>query len=291
MVGDPATVVATCGQESISLGEVDKVVTIWKTNQMPGLGEMNARDQQKKALESLIEQKVLLAASKEAGMVPTTEQVDQVMQQLQGRYPTQQEFEGALAAQNLTLAELRQSVMTDMAIRQYLGQTLPDTVRVTPEDCKAYYAGHPELFEQLHASHILVRVDPSAPPETKERARARADSLLSAVRGGADFAETARKSSDCPSAPRGGDLGFFARGQMVPPFEEAAYKLAPGQMSDLVETQFGYHIIRLEEKRQVPYDANLEGALTQNLLNERRSEVVRLRVEELKNQQSIDRKL
>lgn len=291
-IGEPTTVVGSCSGENITLAEVNKVVGIWKGNRMPDVATTGERDLQKRALESLIEQKVLFAAAKEAGAVPSTEQVDGIMQQLQSRYPSQMDFEKALTAQQLTLAELRQNVLADMAIRQYLSQTLPDTVRVTPSDCRAYYDQHPELFEQVHASHILLRVDPSSTPEGKDRVRQRADSLLSAVRKGADFAETARKVSEDPySAPKGGDLGFFGHGQMVPPFEEAAYKLSLGQVSDLVETQFGFHIIRVEEKRQAPYDPNMEGMLTQNLLNQRRSEVVRQRVEELKGRQSIDRKL
>jgi peptidyl-prolyl cis-trans isomerase C len=291
-LGEPTAVVGSCAGENITLAEVNKVVGIWKGNQMAGIQGTGERDLQKRALESLIEQKVLFGAAKEAGMIPPTEQVDGVMQQLQSRYPSQQEFEGALAQQQLTLAELRQSVLTDMAIRQYLSQTLPDTVRVTPDDCRAYYDQHPELFEQVHASHILLRVDPAASPEAKERLRHRADSLLAAVRQGADFAEAARKMSEDPySAEKGGDLGFFGHGQMVPPFEEAAYKLAAGQVSDVVETQYGFHIIRVEEKRQAPYDPNMEGMLTQNLLSQRRSDVVRKRVEELKGHQSIDRKL
>ena len=112
---------------------------------------------------------------------------------------------------------------------------------------EALYKANPKRFameEEVHARHILVS-------GLGEEARSKAQDLLQQLKGGADFAALAKQASDDKgSGARGGDLGFFGRGKMVEPFEQAAYALTqPGQLSDLVESQFGYHIIRLEARR------------------------------------------
>ncbi len=103
--------------------------------------------------------------------------------------------------------------------------------------------------EKVRARHILFRVSPGADEAVKAEARARAEQVLQQVRDGGDFAALAAEHSEGPTAEKGGDLGFFVRGQMVGPFDEVAFTLEPGASSDLVETEFGFHIIRVEEKR------------------------------------------
>jgi peptidyl-prolyl cis-trans isomerase D len=118
---------------------------------------------------------------------------------------------------------------------------------------RAFYDEHPERYrqpEKVRARHILLRVAPGAEEEEVERVRARAEEALERVRAGEDFATVAGELSEDPgSKERGGDLGFFARGQMVPAFEEVAFSLEPGATSDVVETDFGFHVIRVEERQ------------------------------------------
>ncbi len=304
-LGDPNQVVASAEGIEIELSEVDRVVRLWKANRMPGIEQMSDREAQQKALDGLIDQKVLYAAALEAEMEPTDEQIASVIESLRSRYPSEGAFLEALGQQEMTEAEWRAGVARDMAVRQYLVTSVPDTQQISPEMTRAYYEEHPEMFavgERLHARHILVRstpVDETASAEiragaelARKEARERADSLLQAVRDGADFEALAREKSDCPSASRGGDLGEFGRGQMVQPFEEAAYALEPGQVSDLVESSFGFHIIRLEERiapTTVPYDAQLEERLVQQIRSERQNESIRQRVDSLRSAASIER--
>lgn len=99
----------------------------------------------------------------------------------------------------------------------------------------------------IRASHILIAYKGAArstATRSKEEARQLIDSLLARVRGGESFEEIAKAYSDCPTSERGGDLGFFKRGKMVKPFEDAAFSLKVGEVSDVVETQFGFHIIK-----------------------------------------------
>ncbi|MFN8543812.1 MAG: peptidylprolyl isomerase [Candidatus Binatia bacterium] len=105
--------------------------------------------------------------------------------------------------------------------------------------------------EQVRARHILVKVAPTATDATRAEAKKKAEELLAKVQAGADFADLAKKSSDDPgSAAKGGDLGFFPRGRMVPGFDTVAFALDPGKVSDVVETPFGFHVIKVEEHRQ-----------------------------------------
>jgi peptidyl-prolyl cis-trans isomerase D len=122
------------------------------------------------------------------------------------------------------------------------------------EEVNDYYTRHLETFqspEQVRARHILFKVASSASAEQEAQARTRAEEVLAALRNGEDFATLAKQhSEDTATAEQGGDLGYFPRGQMVAPFEEAAFSLPVGQLSDLLRTPFGWHILRVEDKRE-----------------------------------------
>ncbi|MBI5334569.1 MAG: peptidylprolyl isomerase [Burkholderiales bacterium] len=141
--------------------------------------------------------------------------------------------------------------------------SLKSGIKLAAEDVKAYYEQNAARFaspEERRASHILVKVDSSATPQQRQAARAKAESLLEQARKApASFAELARKNSDdVGSAPNGGDLDWFGREAMTKRFEEAAFALKPGQISDVVETEFGYHIIQLTGVRggeRQPFEA------------------------------------
>lgn len=150
-----------------------------------------------------------------------------------------------------------------------------NSLNISNEEAKADYEEHKanyETKEQRHARHILIKTDKNADEKTVEAAQKKAQDLLSRLKHGESFEELAKKYSDDPgSAPKGGDLGFFGRGSMVKPFEEAVFALQPHELSDLVKTDFGWHIIRLEEIRQTglrPFD-EVKDAIINKLKEER----------------------
>jgi len=129
-------------------------------------------------------------------------------------------------------------------------EALMGSVKVTDEEIKRWYEGHADQYkqpEERRASHILIQVPKEATPEQRKAARAKIDDLLKQVRQNPnDFAKLAKEHSQDPgSAAKGGDLGFFSRGMMVKPFEDAAFALKEGQVSDVVTSDFGFHIIKL----------------------------------------------
>lgn len=125
--------------------------------------------------------------------------------------------------------------------------------QVGDADIQAYYNQHQSQFqvkEQVKVRHILISVPNGADSKTDAAAKAKAEDLLKQIKGGANFAELATKNSDDPgSKSQGGELGWLDRGRTVPEFDKVAFSLAPGQTSDVIKTQFGYHILQVEEKK------------------------------------------
>jgi peptidyl-prolyl cis-trans isomerase D len=161
--------------------------------------------------------------------------------------------------------------------------TLARDVSVPEADLQRYYEENASRYteaEQRRASHILVQADKDLPSAEREQARAKAESLLERVRARpADFAKIARENSDDPgSAEQGGDLDFFARGAMVRPFEDAVFSMKPGEISPVIETDFGYHVIQLTDVRggkQQPFDEvrpQIEAEVRQSLAQRRYAE-------------------
>lgn len=157
----------------------------------------------------------------------------------------------------------------------YLKKEVANKVTVPEEDLKSYYDTRQEEFktsEMVRARHILLKLDKSASEEDKKQARKKAEDILNKIKAGEDFAKLASEFSDDPgSKSKGGDLGFFTRGRMVKPFEDTAFALKPGEVSGIVESPFGYHVIKVEERKEPgvePYDAVKE-KIKQKLVQER----------------------
>ncbi|MEW6187503.1 MAG: peptidylprolyl isomerase [Thermodesulfobacteriota bacterium] len=143
----------------------------------------------------------------------------------------------------------------------YLQKEVVEKVTVNEEKARTYYKDNLDAFrtpETIRARHILIKTDPEAKEEDKKKTKEKAEGVLKKLKEGADFAKLATEFSDDPGTKdKGGDLDFFPKGSMVPAFEEAAFALKPGEISGLVETEYGYHIIKLEEKKEAflePYE-------------------------------------
>jgi peptidyl-prolyl cis-trans isomerase D len=163
---------------------------------------------------------------------------------------------------------------------QYLAvdeASLANRVAVTDGEIEAYYQDHKDEFkepEEVCAYHILVKVKgaPEGEGHPDAEARKMAEVLLAQVKAGGDFEAVARKSSeDKGSAPGGGDLGCFGRGHMLPAFENAAFSLKPGEVSELVKTDFGYHVIKIASRREesIPALSQVKDRIRQTLLSQR----------------------
>jgi peptidyl-prolyl cis-trans isomerase C len=212
-------------------------------------------------LEQIIGYRLLVQESAARTIAVTDAEIDARVAEIRQQFPSDEAFQEVLAQRGLTLATLRTDLRDGLRIDRMLEAELAGASNVTPQQVADFYQQNPSEFQQaesVRASHILIAVPENADAAAREEARARATQVLGQLQAGAAFDALARQHSQDPgSAANGGDLGFFERGQMVGPFDEAAFALQPNQTSGLVETPFGYHIIRVTERqaaRTVPLD-------------------------------------
>lgn len=201
----------------------------------------------KKVLNDLINRHLLWQASKAKGIEADQAEIDKQMAQLKQRFPEAGKFQEVLDQMGLSEADLRQQMAEQMVIQEFVTQEIVDKIEIPEAEIKTYYEKNPEHFEQpeqMRASHILIKTDPKAEKAENQAAQDKLADIRKKLEKGEDFAELAKEYSEGPSSEKGGDLGFFSRGQMVKPFEEAAFALEPGEISEIVKTRFGYHLIK-----------------------------------------------
>jgi peptidyl-prolyl cis-trans isomerase C len=245
-------------------------------------------------LNDLISYRLLLQEAKARKVAVPDADVDAQIAQVRSQFQNDAQFQQALAAQKVTLETMRQNARSAIAVEKLLQTALGEKSAATPEAVADFYMKNLEKFKQaerVRASHILITVPQNADATTKQMARAKAEALLKDLKSGKDFATAARESSQDPgSAANGGDLGFFPQGQMVPAFDQAAFALKPGEMSELIETPFGFHIIKVAEKqpaKTVPL-AEAKGQIEQYLLGQNRRTQTEAFVNELKAKAKIE---
>ncbi len=238
----------------------------------------------RRALQQLIVRELLLQEAIARKLKADDAGVEAAYNEARVPYPDDRAWLSFLAQQGLDADAFRREIRTQHTISALMkaeGGAVGE--QVSDKDTRAYFDAHPEKFdsgERLRASHILVRVPGDAPPQQKDELRKKTEGLHTRLGKGEDFAKLAKQfSADPSSAPKGGELDMFHRGQMVAPFEAAAYALKPGEVSGVVETPFGFHVIKLHERlpaMQAPYET-VKDQIAATLREERRSK----RLEEL----------
>jgi peptidyl-prolyl cis-trans isomerase C len=251
----PGDMVAVVNGTIITQGEFDRVLN-FELRRAAQSGQQIPEDVMPKIenniLDSLIVGELLFQESKKKGIEVKPETVTEQLASVKQRFPSEAEFKKALEENKLTESKIKADIQRDMAIQQLIDKEVAQKVQVTDEESKTFFDSNPQLFQQperVKASHILIKVDEGASEEKKTEARKKIMEIQEKVQKGEDFAELAKTYSEGPSAPKGGDLDFFGRGQMVKPFEDAAFSLKPNETSDIVETKFGYHLIKVVDKQ------------------------------------------
>jgi peptidyl-prolyl cis-trans isomerase C len=244
------------------------------------------------ALEGMIMERLLDDEVKKAGITVTDKDInDKVNEILTRQGVTMDGFKQMLQMQGMTFEQFMQQIEKGTRYEKLM-ELKAGSVDVNDAEALAFYEKNNEDFntpEQVQASHILIKVAPTATPEEKAAAKEKIEKMLKQVKEGGDFAALAKENSDCPSKAKGGDLGFFERGQMVKEFEDTAFGLKPGEASGVVETQFGYHIIKVTDHKAAgltPFE-KVKGDIVENLQQGRKNEAFKGYVEKLRAEANV----
>ncbi len=246
----------------------------------PAFAQTLEKQLRQQVLNQIIIGRLLDEKVKEANIVITEQDVIKQIEQIasaQKPLLSVEELKNIVENQGYVFDDWKNEIRKQLGRRKLFRSQFSDSINVTEEDAKKHYDENPTQFEvkeQVRASHILIKpdiTDPNNDPnQAKAEAKAKIQGLLEQIKGGADFAELAKANSICSSAAQGGDLKFFPRGIMAAPFEKAAFELEVGKLSDIVETQFGYHIIKVTGHKDAGTTSfeqardNIIGQLTQN---------------------------
>jgi len=256
LFGDPV-IVKGSGFE-IKQSELDEVMTGLKSaaaahNQTIPPGQMTQIEGQ--LLDRLIQVQLLVQKATEPDRTNGAQKANLQLNALLERAGSQEVLDRQMKAVGMTSAELRAKVTQENTAQAVLTREL--NINVPDADAKKFYDEHPADFEQPEMAHVrhilLMTMDPITraplPTDQQQAKRKTIDDLLKRVRGGADFAALATQYSEDPgSKDNGGELAAFPHGQMVPEFEAAAFSLTNNQISDVITTAYGYHIIKLIDK-------------------------------------------
>lgn len=247
---------------------------------------------QKQALDNLINKTLLLQKAENEGIELAEKVIDDKLKEIAKLFPNSEAFDKKLASMGLTEELLRQDIRQNLKIESLLETITASLEKTTDEAVETFYANNPEKFQtgkQVRASHILISTKPEESEDVRAQKRLNIAKLKGEITNGANFAEAASNHSNCPSKSNGGDLGFFEKGKMVPAFEEAAFQLKVGEVSDIVETQFGYHLIMVTEhkdKNTIPLE-ELKDKIKTHLDNQKKGKVVNDYLNKLRSSATI----
>jgi len=297
---EPANSIAvTVNGVDITEAEVQKIVQpqLAKMAQQnkqlpPAFAQAFEKKMRRDILDKMIVIQLLDEKVKESNIVIADKEITTQIQQIasvQKPPLSLEELKNIVASQGFAFDDWKNEIRKQLGQQKLFKSQFPESINITEEDAKKHYDENPTQFEtkeQVRASHILItpKADAADPNQEKARAKAKAEDLLKQIKEGADFVALAKDNSDCPSAAKGGDLDFFGKGQMVPPFDKAAFAMETGKISELVETRFGYHIIKVTDRKEAGTKAfeQAKAGLIQQLTQKKQAEMTQKYIDSLK---------
>ena len=248
-------VAADVNGEKITLADLNKRIELIKASE-PALQGNTPEAQtlltgvRNQMLDQLITIRLLSQEAKKNKIVADPKNVEALVAQLKTRFKTDADFNAFLTGQGVSQGDLRARLSDELAMDE-LTTRITAAETVSPDDIAAYYRSNADQFTvptTIRAQHILLAINPSASQADKDVVQKRAQNLIKQIKGGADFAALAKANSDDQSnKDKGGQLPLFTRGEMVPAFEKAAFDAKAGAIVGPVETNFGFHIIKINE--------------------------------------------
>ncbi len=247
----------------------------------------------KSAIDSLVEWELLYHEGKRLGLGVKKSEVKEVFNKNKESFKKKQDFYKELGRLGLTEESYKKLIEKELITRKFLKQEVEDKVQLSEADLQDYYNKNKDKFvspDKIRLREILIGVSPTATAEEKEEIRKKAEGLLKKIKAGEDFGDLAYNHSEDAFRVKGGDLGMSHKGRLMPELEEAASLLGLGEVSGLIETINGYHIIKLEgkeEARQLDF-SEVKGSLKKELEAKRYKEAREALTKPLKEKAKIE---
>ena len=287
-------VVARVNTHTITSDELERAVRSAEIQAGQALPPQFRDQVYRSVLDRLVSFHLLLQESETLSISADDAAIDARIDMIRSGFPSDDAFETQLGSWETTLDALREETRRDLVVERVLESEVLPGIDVDVEAAREFYELHSAQFTEgggVRARHILLGLSPNATDEEKSEARDRAERLRREAEGGTDFAELARTHSEDPgSAANGGDLGLVVRGQTVPSFEAALFALEPGELSEVVETPFGVHVILMVEReaeRTAPF-AEAGVQIREFLIEQEQQARVATFIEELKARADIE---
>jgi len=249
--------VVTVNGESLTRADLDKEMDMISASPQfasmpPEQAGMIRQQMESRVVDRFVSQQLLSSAAAAEKIEASDAEVDEFITGIRGTLPEDVTLEGIMQERGMTMDKLRGDVASDIRIRKLLEAKTAAVPAVSEAQIAAYYEGNKETFTlpaSVRARHILVKLENGADEAAKTAAKTKIEGIRKQIEEGTvTFEAAATEHSDCPSGKRGGDLGTFSHGQMVPAFEEAAFSQAINAVGPVIETPFGYHIVQVTEK-------------------------------------------
>jgi peptidyl-prolyl cis-trans isomerase C len=292
----PGDVMVRVNGTPISRQEVDRAVKVLLAqNQVQQPSPEVLKQAQSAALEQLISAELLYQQAAKLEVKDLDKQVADRLAVVKAKFPSEADYESALKGVDMTVQDIQEFTRKDIIINNLIDKRFAAPATVSESETRKFYDENLEKYfkkpETARASHILIGVDGKASAEDRKKAKEKAEAILQRVKKGEDFAAIAKAESTCPSSSQGGDLGSFGRGQMVPPFENAVFAMKPGEVSNVVETQFGYHVIKLTEKHEASAEKyeEVKGKIQDHLKREKVQKALADYIEQTRKDAKIEK--
>ena len=292
----PAAVVN--GQE-ISMAKFNRFLQMQQMEYMrrgQQLQQSQLQELRSRTLDYLIDQEVLFQQAKAEGISADEEKVEKQLQQYKQQSGGESQFKQALAQQGMSEKQLETDVRKQLILQKFIQNEFESDISISDEEARDFYKKNPDYFtqkEQVKTQHIIIQVKEDAAEAKVTEARKKIEKVQEQLEKGVDFAELAKQFSEGPSSKNGGSLGFVQRGQMVPTFEKTAFSLDPGEVSDIIRTQFGFHIVKVTDRKEEetsPYE-EVKSDIINHLKTVKMDEKVQNFLEKKKGNMDIERNI
>lgn len=247
-------IIVVVNGEIITQGEIDRIVSpIFERYRTVYSGDELFRkleEARQKVIGQLIEDRLMLSEAKRLNVEVSEREIDAKVAETESRFESRKKFERALMEQKLSIKDLRVKYKEQLLIRRLVDQKVGARILITPVEIANYYNEHKEDFvqpEEIRLRNILIRPKDDVTPE---KAAGLAQDIHSRLKAGGDFADLARTYSEGPNAEEGGLMGYVKRGDLMPEIESKVFNLNEGDVSGIIQTNLGYHIFKVDEKKE-----------------------------------------